>query len=175
MAHDPNPSLLLGRPCYHGVETCEPVHWTLGRYSEAVVESLVAAFKRVVSPDRPVVLIGHSGGGTLAMLMAPRLPQVEAVVTVAGNLDVAAFTEHHGFGAFTGSLDPAALPPLPERVRQMHLVGGRDEVVPPAIVEAAIRRQPGARRVNSPENGHNEGWVTVWPNVLEVLEDELGG
>ena len=43
MALDPAPGFFLGRPCYHGVGACELLSWTLGRYGEPVVASLVAA------------------------------------------------------------------------------------------------------------------------------------
>ena len=40
----------------------------------------VAAFIRAVSPDRPVVLLGHSMGGGIAALVAARHPQAVAKV-----------------------------------------------------------------------------------------------
>ena len=47
----------------------------------------VAAFIRAVSPDRPVVLLGHSMGGGIAALVAARHPQAVAnvgLLTAAG-------------------------------------------------------------------------------------------
>ncbi len=51
---------------------CGPLLWTHRRYSPEVVASMVAALRSFLSmhPFRRVVLIGYSGGGTIAWLMA---------------------------------------------------------------------------------------------------------
>ena len=46
---------------------------------------------------RQIVFIGYSGGGTLATLLVEHFPQTRAVVTIAGNLDVKAWTEYHNY------------------------------------------------------------------------------
>ncbi len=122
MALDPAPSIYLGRPCYHGLNTpaCTPDVWTDRRYSEAVVASMTAALNRLSADYEALVLMGYSGGGTLAMLMAERLPKTETVITVAANLDTDRWSELHRQQPLSGSLNPAARPPLPPRIRQMH-------------------------------------------------------
>ena len=184
-ALDEGPRLFLGRPCYEGLAGedphCTPWHWTHGRYSEAVVTSLARVLERRL-PHRPLVLIGHSGGGTLALLLARRLPQVEGVVTLAGNLDPDAWTRHHGYLPLEGSLNPARLPPLPSSVAQFHWVGADDANVPPELVRRALQpaRNPGApadappRLVVLPGCGHSDCWVARWPALLQTLDAELG-
>ncbi len=175
MALDPHPRLLLGRPCAFGAPQCAAQWWTSARFGEPVVESLARALAALLAEHgkREVVLIGHSGGGALAMLLAERVPETRAVVTLAGNLDVGAWQRHHGFLPLEGSLDPAARPPLPARIFQLHLLAGRDARVPPALVQAAIARQPDARVRVFPRFDHGCCWAEVWPQVLSELAREL--
>jgi len=171
LARDPAPSVLLGRPCYHGVGPCSPWHWSAGRFGEPVVASLVVALRTLLATHgaERLTLIGHSGGGTLAMLLAERVPEVRAVVTVAGNLDVGAWVRHHGHVPLAGSLDPALRPPLRPSVAQLHLLGGSDAVVPPALVRSSLERQEGARVRIVPGFDHRCCWAERWPALLAAL------
>jgi pimeloyl-ACP methyl ester carboxylesterase len=171
MSLDPAPSLYLGRPCYHGLKsrTCSPDMWTARRYSEAVVASMSAALDRLAADYHALVLLGYSGGGTLAMLLAERQPRTETVVTVAANLDTRRWAESHRQQALSGSLNPASRPPLPARIRQMHYAGGRDVNVPPDLVREAIAQQHGAIFKVFPEQGHSCCWREVWAQMLGGL------
>lgn len=172
MLLDPAPALYLGRPCYQrlrGTDPCHPGLWTGERYSETVVESLEAALRRLLEPLPPLALIGYSGGGVLAMLLAERLETTVAVVTVAANLDVAAWVEHHGYTPLAGSLDPALRSPLPASIRQWHLVAGRDSTVPARVTESVARKQPGAAVVTYPDLDHACCWSDVWRDFLQQL------
>jgi dienelactone hydrolase len=175
MALDPAPSVYLGRPCQHGTAACDPIHWSTGRFGEPVVASLVAALD-AVRRERgasSVVLFGYSGGAALAMLMAERVPEVTAVVTLAGNLAVGSWADHHGHTPLDTSLDPALRPPLRPELLQLHVLGGRDSVVPPPVSRAAIARQAGARTLLFPDQAHVCCWAEVWPQVLAALDLEL--
>lgn len=167
MARDPAPSAFLGRPCYHGVSACELHSWTQGRYGEPVITSMVAAARRLAAARAAteLTLIGYSGGGAIAMLMAERMPEVTTLVTIAGNLDPTAWTAHHGYTPLVGSLNPAERPPLRPGLRQLHLTAGRDERVPPALTRDAIERQPGARHAHFPAYDHDCCWEPMWPAI----------
>jgi pimeloyl-ACP methyl ester carboxylesterase len=175
MALDPRPAIYLGRPCYAAPpdrKTCHPWHWTHGRYAGAVVASMERVLRDVVARAgvRELILIGYSGGGALAMLLAARVEEVTGVVTLAGNLDVRAWTDHHGYSTLTGSLDPAEQPPLPSRVRQWHWLGEDDRAVPPGLVSAALSRQPDARVGVLPRVDHSCCWEQEWPRLLHAVE-----
>src|SRR6266567_3693573 len=84
MALDRAPSAYLGRPCYHGLATtppCVPALWTDARYSEAVVASLAAAGRRLLTVaanldvDGWAELHGQSRlAGSLSPARRPPLP-----------------------------------------------------------------------------------------------------
>lgn len=177
MARDASPRLYLGRPCYHGLAQtapCRPVHWTHQRYSEPVIASMAQVLEQVRAAGRyrEVVLIGHSGGGTLAMLLARRIPHTVAVVTLAANLDIDAWTRHHRYSPLAGSLNPARRPPLPPTVWQLHLAGARDDNTPPWLISAALSGQPDPHLKVIDDFGHLCCWKKLWPTVLSAVETQ---
>lgn len=174
MALDPNPRLYLGRPCYEGFSEssgCGPYYWTAGRYSEPVVASMTSALRRYIDDNgfEEVVVIGYSGGGVLAWLLAERLAEIRGLVTIAANLDIAAWTSRHGYTPLEGSLNPAGRGPLPERVAQLHLVGSRDTNVPPSLVRSALRKTGMQAQVVAIASDHRCCWESHWPAVLEAV------
>lgn len=174
MGLDPAQSVYLGRPCYHGFAAqppCTPEFWTDRRYSKTVIESMTAALRQLcvsLQSDK-VVLIGFSGGGTLAMLIAERLEHVAGIVTIAGNLDPDAWTARHRYSPLTGSENPARRPPLPETIFQLHLAGAKDTNVPPELSRIAVQRQPRAKLVVMPDADHDCCWEKHWPSILESI------
>lgn len=171
MARDSGPRLLLGRPCYFQAQTkspCGPLVWTHGRYSPQVVASMVAALRRYLSthPFRRIVLVGYSGGGTLAWLMAAQLPETTTLVTIAANLDIDEWARLHGYSPLAGSLNPAAAATLSPGIFERHYFGGRDANVPPAVVHSFARRHPRARVIEIAEFDHVCCWLERWPQLL---------
>jgi pimeloyl-ACP methyl ester carboxylesterase len=172
MARDSGPRLLLGRPCYFDAvhdAGCDATMWTQRRYAPEVVASMADALRAFLAehPYPRVVLIGYSGGGTLAWLMASRVPETIGVVTLAANLDTDGWTRVHGYTRMAGSLNPAWQPPLPRAVREVHYVGGRDENVPPSLALAFRARHPQATIVELPQFDHRCCWVERWPALLQ--------
>jgi hypothetical protein len=169
---DEQRAVLLGRPCYHGLlDGCEPSLWTLGRYSEPIVASMTAAAERVIEDGAydSVVLIGYSGGGVLALLVAQRLDQVDAVVTVAANLDLAAWTAWHGYSPLVNSIDPAHIAVRPN-LRQLHLTGAADRNVPPAVQRSLAERAPPGVFRTLPGFDHRCCWAETWRHQLAEID-----
>jgi pimeloyl-ACP methyl ester carboxylesterase len=126
--------------------------------------------RRIVAAEGvdEIVWLGYSGGGTLAVLLAPRLPQSVAVITVAANLDIDAWTDAHGDQRLIGSLNAARQPPLADRVVQIHYAGGRDRLVPVDIVRRGVSGS--GRLVVEPEFDHVCCWQAAWPQILSDVE-----
>lgn len=177
MLADPVPAVYVGRPCYHGVsdDGCHPDHWTLGRYSEAVVASITSVIRDLGErhPEADLWLIGYSGGGVIALLSALRLERVVQVVTIAAPLDVAAWTDSHGYTPLMRSLDPARESRWPVRFGQLHYHGDRDRNVPPGLVRDFAGRlaAQGARAEFQviPGFDHVCCWVDAWARLMDPL------
>jgi hypothetical protein len=145
---------------------------------------------------RSVVLVGYSGGGALAVLVAARLeseghdqparkgspetparspsgmPVLSGVVTLAANLDTDAWAAHHRYSPLVGSLNPAHLPVLPV-VAQWHVSGAADTNVPPQL-QASFRARAaatGTRFQTLPGFTHTCCWIEAWPSMLEVARE----
>ena len=175
LALDPSPALYLGRPCYLGLGTdasCRPELWTSARYSEPVVSSMAAAIEHLIAAGgfSEIVLVGYSGGGAIAMLLAARIPQTVAVVTVAANLDIDAWADHQGWPRLTGSLNPARVA-QPVGILRWHYAGARDTTVPAEVIQRAA--PPGDRVVVVAEYDHVCCWAEQWPSVLQEVDQQL--
>jgi pimeloyl-ACP methyl ester carboxylesterase len=172
MMLDPAAAAYVGRPCYSGLARdppCTPLDWTYHRYAPRVVDSLARAVATLVAASGAdyVELYGHSGGGTLAVLLARQVPDVRRVVTLAGNLDTDAWADLHGYQRLSGSRNPVQLGPLPAAVEQRHYAGADDTVVPAATVAEAARQLGSTAGVEVlPAVTHLDGWEAAWPGIL---------
>ena len=126
---------------------------------------------REQSGARHIRLIGHSGGGALAMLIAQQI-EVAQVVTLAGNLDTDAWTRHHRYTPLFASMNPAKQSALPDHITQWHLLAGKDAVVPPSIVKQFIKTQPNAIGIQLDEFDHSCCWTRIWPRVVSSIRNE---
>jgi pimeloyl-ACP methyl ester carboxylesterase len=171
------PVLYIGRPCYDrpAMESaCTFTWWTDARYSPTVVQSLAAAIRRFreSSQFERLILVGYSGGGVLAELVAREVTGVAAVVTIAANLDVSAWTEYHGYLPLTASLNPAATANTASWP-EIHLLGEEDEVVPPHTVQRYLERNPGSVVWRFAEFGHICCWREEWPRIVSRIDEQL--
>ena len=173
LVEGPRPAAYIGRPCYFGFAGdpgCEPVLWTHGRFAPVVVRSMQAAIESLLAahgtPGRPVVLVGFSGGGTLATLLAARLRNACAVITVASPLDLDEWAQEREYSRLSASLDPAREPPLPAHIGQLHLRGRGDDVVAAANGSTYLHAHPDARLeiVDGPRHGIE--WAAEWARLV---------
>jgi hypothetical protein len=172
MALDPARSLYLGRPCYFDLSHdpgCDPSFWTVRRFSPEVVNSLAVVLRSEVvrAHAREVELYGHSGGGTLAVLLAARVASVTRVVTIGATLDTTAWCALHGYTPLLGSMNPTELGPHPGLPRMLHLVGSQDTNTPPELVQSAAAKIGASGSVRIVRGyTHNCCWQEIWGDVL---------
>jgi pimeloyl-ACP methyl ester carboxylesterase len=177
-AATPAAVLYLGRPCYLEVirpPGCSEPLWTSQRYSHEVVASMSAAATKYIAEHHfeQVLIVGYSGGGTLAALMARDLPHVSGLVTIAGNLDPDAWTQLHGYLPLRGSVNPSLQPPLPADLKQWYLVGERDSNVSAAATARYFARIPQDRVWSYARFDHKCCWVEAWPSIFATIAAQL--
>lgn len=136
----------LGRLCQytrHRDAACVPNDWTVDRFSTRAIAATNAALDALKARTgaHRLVLVGWSGGGTVAALAAAGRSDVDALVTIAAPLDLQAWTTQMTISPLPREGDPARLGALP--MKQLHLYGGRDATVPPNGQLGAAARMGG--------------------------------
>lgn len=173
--HPKGPVLYLARPCQFVTRqtdrNCHAVYWTSHRYAPEVVTSMSEAIDTALrrTGAQKLVLIGYSGGGAVAALLAASRRDVIRLITIAGNLDHHAWTKAEKLTPLYGSMNPADHTDRLLNVDQTHFVGGKDKVVPPLSVFTYRDRFPPRRRpiVKVMENfDHDCCWLEAWPRLL---------
>ena len=169
------PVAWIGRPCQytlpdHGRQCAKP-YWTTHRYAPEMVDSIGTALdllKQRAGASR-LVLVGYSGGGAVAVLLAARRSDVDKVVTVAANLDLAYWTRRDGLAPLAGSLDPAGIAKAMGTIPQVHLTGAQDRTVGTDVVRSYMAALPAgapARLVEIPDFTHACCWARDWPVLV---------
>lgn len=161
----------VARPCqYVRNERCTTAFWTSARFAPDVIAATNAAIdqlKQMLSAKH-LTLVGYSGGAAVAALVAVQRDDVVRLVTVAGNLDHAAWTRHHRVTPLSGSLNPADQIAALTRIPQWHFVGANDSVIPPQLLQAFSAQFPAARRPSVrivPDADHHCCWTNRWPSL----------
>lgn len=172
-AADPSPFVTyLGRPCQYQsnplLAACSPRYWTSHRFAPEVIaayQEILDWMKREKGVTR-FRLVGYSGGGVIATLLANRRQDVVQLTTVAAPLAVGRWTAHHGVSDLNAGLDPMSESPR-SQIPQLHLVGEKDKITPPVVVEAyASRHDVRVRRIA--DFDHECCWSREWPKLLNL-------
>ena len=176
MAMDKAAVLYLGRPCYNGHagdKGCSKTLWTSARYGELVVSTMSKALQAYCLQHgfSELVLMGHSGGGSLAILLAQRLLQTRAVVSLAANYDINAWADYHGYKRLTDSINPADSGST--GITEWHYLGERDINVPPALFFEALTKRQHSHVEIMPMIDHSHGWERIWPKILLQMANDV--
>jgi dienelactone hydrolase len=168
----------LARPCqFIGAQQppCAKRYWSDGRFAAELIDASQLALDQIKAraAARRLILVGYSGGGAIAVLLAAHRSDVASLVTVAGNLDHRAWAAHHRFTRLDGSLNPADFADQVAGLKQVHFTGARDEVVPPALAQRlpAGLIGAGARNLHVvPNVDHRCCWVEHWPALWQEIQ-----
>lgn len=175
-ALDPSPNVVyLARPCQFTPRTKNPTcgipYWTGKRFAPEVVTAMGQAVDQVAAqvPGQKINLVGYSGGGAVAVLVAAGRKDVDSIRTVAGNLDHTEVNRLAKVSPLNGSLNAIDVARDVAGIPQIHFSGSADTVVPPAIAErfrqAAANACVTVRVV--PSSSHEDGWKQRWQTLLK--------
>jgi pimeloyl-ACP methyl ester carboxylesterase len=164
----------LARPCQFVWESdlrgCTRAVWTHQRFSEAAVEASDQAIDRLKADYRAerLTLVGYSGGGAIAALVAARRDDVVRLVTIAGVLDHALWTDSKRLSPLTDSLNPADAWAALTEVTQIHYVGSTDEVINVTLAESFRARFSNPEHIEIvvlEDFDHRCCWTDAWPRL----------
>lgn len=175
MISDATDAIYLGRPCYFGLAYapgCQPKIWTDARFSQQVIDAMAASLSRWLTEHPKVknlTLVGHSGGGVLAILLAERVVKVDRVIALASPVSLQNWVRLHGYRPLSGSLDPATQGPLRAGVQRLLVLGEQDENVPPEIF-APIAKALGIPVMLVVGEGHLCCHADDWRQFIQTLD-----
>jgi pimeloyl-ACP methyl ester carboxylesterase len=147
---------------------CNKSYWTNQRMSQETVFAINQVIKKVGN-DAQYSLVGYSGGGGIAMLIAAQDKMVKNVITVAGNLDHVSFNRHHNTPPMIGSLNPIDYVSKTRKIPQLHVSGGQDNIVPALIADQYVRASNSncVHQEIITDARHNS-WDKVWEYILNI-------
>ena len=173
---DPSRNVIyLARPCQflskQQLAECDQQYWTSHRYAEEVVDAYAQILDQIQGdePETKLRLVGYSGGGALVALLAGRRNDIERMLTVAANLDLKAWTEHHRLTPMPDSVNPADQAQALATQPQWHLAGGRDDIVPALVLESYMSHLPNTQQTQFrviEDYDHQCCWQQTWPEWL---------
>jgi triacylglycerol esterase/lipase EstA (alpha/beta hydrolase family) len=114
-----------------------------------------------------LVLIGHSGGGSLVMLLSRRLPQTKLLLTLSGNYDINLWADYHGYQRLSKSENPADY--VNQGILEWHYLGAEDNNIPPNLFMHLLESRSNSRVEVLSGVAHQQGWLVYWPEILSRL------
>ena len=173
-ALDPDPYVLyLARPCQfidvQTIKECDESLWTDGRFSSQVIAMSNQAIDRALRnvPTVRLNLVGHSGGGTLATLIAAQRRDVNCLVTMASPLDITAWARALLIAPLTRSQNPAEPNANLKQIRQTHYLGENDRIVTKESIGRYRNFPPQTEFITISGFDHRKFWVEHWPMLQQ--------
>ena len=158
----------VARPCQFLSSTelaeCSPSLWTDARFGTEAISATnhaIDALRRQTQATT-VNLVGYSGGGALAILLAAQRDDISCLVTVAAPLDTDAWAAAHRVSPLSKSLNPALTSTRYRALMQTHFQGLDDRIVPTATTYSYRQNHPHADFEPVAGYDHECCWETSW-------------
>lgn len=165
----------LARPCQFTAMAdnppCDPTYWTSKRFAPEVITAIDSAITHYASrtPGQRIHLVGYSGGGAIAIIVAAQRQDVATLRTVAGNLDHDAVNRWHEVSLMPNSLNAINVVPQVAHIPQIHFSGANDKIVPTAIAQDFVSKDGACASLRIIDGLSHEGdWAAIWPQLLKL-------
>ena len=163
----------LARPCQYPEADdppCAPRYWMEARFAPETIAAMntgVTMLKIQFHAEK-LILVGYSGGGTVAALLAERRNDVAQLITVAGNLDTGKWVNQHQLSPLVGSLNPADTKSNLRYTPQIHFVGLDDLTFPPNMPSTFVDGMNNATVIPMPGFNHTCCWAQNWSTLWKM-------
>ncbi|MDD5072607.1 MAG: alpha/beta hydrolase [Candidatus Omnitrophica bacterium] len=174
---DPSPNVAyLARPGQYvslGASQCDAKYWTAKRFSPEVIKDMDLAVSRLrdMAGARSVSLVGYSGGGAVAVLVAARRDDVISLRTIAGNLDWSAVSDWNKVSPLNGSLNPIDYAAKIRAIPQRHFVASGDRTIPASVAKSFAGKTGDDKHESITVvkgTTHHSGWEDKWRKLLDM-------
>ncbi|RBQ29163.1 alpha/beta hydrolase [Aliarcobacter vitoriensis] len=165
----------LARPCqYVKSSNCKQEYWTNKRFSKEIIDSFdeVLNSLRTKYQNRDFNFIGYSGGGAVVTILASKRDDIKNLITVAGNLDIEKWVNIHNISKLDGSLNPANFTSNLENIKQFHIIGIDDKIVPKDIFLSYFSKFSNKKNIEYiyTNSNHSCCFESVLKEVLNKIE-----
>ena len=183
---DRSPNVLyLARPCqYVDIDrrVCDSVYWRGSRYAPEVVRELSNTIDMIPELEgKKLHVVGYSGGGAVAVLLAAQRDDVASIRTIAGNLYHKMLMQYHNVSPLHDSLDAFDFISKVKDIPQVHYYAENDTVVTPEVsllyMEEFLKQHNSAVsncimlvpiKYSDHINGIESGWKEMRPSEWTV-------
>ena len=165
----------LARPCqYITSNECSKKYWTSNRFDSKVIKSFNEALSNLKDnyKNKSFTLIGYSGGGAVATLVASKRDDTKNIITIAGNLDIDKWVSIHNISKLEGSLNPANFTSNLENIKQFHIIGNDDKIVPKEVFLSYFSKFKNKKNIEYiyTNSNHSCCFETAFKEVLNKIE-----
>jgi len=156
--------LYLARPCQYNItKNCTNKYWTDDRFSSIVIDNINQAITKIkkITNSKKIELIGFSGGGAIATIVASKRDDVIKIITIAGNLNHKLLSEYHHISYMKGSLNPVDIASKISNIPQIHYVGAKDKIIPIIIANSFLKASSNKKSIKIniiKDASHHKGW-----------------
>lgn len=171
ISKDDFPNILyIARPCQYVVsEKCEEKYWTEARFAPEIIDAIDEVLRQF--SDKKIQVIGYSGGAAVAQYLAARHNNIVSIRTIAGNLNHEKFCDIHAVPRLQKSMPSERNFGRLEKIPQIHFVGTKDKIVPPAIAKEYLNKlsHKNCAQVFEIEGAtHSSKWQEKWGELVLI-------